>query len=123
MCSSDLSGTWLDLSNVDNQSTRGLLSAAEETDRGSGSHRQERRSTVAPTWPVVRHWLTVGAKSSAVSGVTAIVFVFLIRIAFGINRDAGRVLFGAKGLEMLGWALFGFMTAVQIAAAARRNGR
>jgi serine/threonine protein kinase len=118
------SGPWLDLLNADNQSTRGLLSAVEETDHGSGPQPGRRPR---PAFPVSLaagwRWAEMLGKSAVVAAVTGGMFALLMRLVFGIDRQAAYGLFGGRGPALLGWAAFGLMLAAQIIAAVGRRGR
>jgi eukaryotic-like serine/threonine-protein kinase len=117
------SSLWQDLSQADHQSTRGLVSAAEETDRDGGERTGKR-------WPRMPTPLTTGlqrmkfpARSIAVAAVTAVVFTLLMRMVGGIDPDAADGLFGGGVLNALGWGVFGVMMAVQWIAAMGRAER
>ena len=118
------SSPWQDLSQADHQSTRGLLSEAEETDRDNGL----RVGRHTPTWqpPMLAaswRWGRVLARSIAVAAVTALVFAVLMRMVFGIDREAADGLFGGTGIQVLSWAAFGLMMAAQMIAEVGRGGR
>ncbi|MFM7291695.1 MAG: serine/threonine-protein kinase [Planctomycetia bacterium] len=118
------SSQWLDLLNIDNQSTRGLLSAAEETDRGSGPlPMAPPRPLVAGRLAATRRWAMVMARSVAVATVTAVVFMLVMRMVFGIDRPTADAVFGPRGLTWLGWVAFGLMLAAQLMAEAGRRAR
>jgi serine/threonine protein kinase len=118
------SSLWQDLSQADQQSTRGLLSAVEETDRDGGER------TGKELWPAVPQplaeawrWMVVVSRRIAVAAVTAVVFTMLMRMVGGIDPDAADGLLGGGVLAALGWGAFGVMLVVQWIAAAGRADR
>jgi serine/threonine protein kinase len=118
------SGPWLDLLNADNASTRGLLSAVEETDHGSGPQpgRRPHPAFAAPLGMGWR-WARVLARSVAVAAVTAVAFALVMWLVFGIDRQTSVSLFGVRAPAVLGWAAFGLMMAAQIIAEVGRDRR
>jgi hypothetical protein len=115
---------WQEQTQTDQQSTRGLLSETEDTDRDGGV------GTGKELWPVVprppaKGWrrTKVVARSVAVATVTAVVFTMLMRIVGGINPDAADGLLGGGVLAALGWGAFGVMLVVQWIAAMGRPER
>jgi serine/threonine protein kinase len=118
------SSQWLDLLNADNQSTRGMLSTSEETDRGNEQLPEARpRPLVAARLAASWRWAMVTARSVAVATVTAVVFMLVMRMVFGIDRSTANAVFGPRGLVWLGWVAFGLMLAAQLMAAAGRRSR
>jgi eukaryotic-like serine/threonine-protein kinase len=118
------SSLWQEQTQTDQQSTRGLLSETEDTDRDGGV------GTGKELWPVVprppaKGWrrTKVVARSVAVATVTAVVFTMLMRIVGGINPDAADGLLGGGVLAALGWGAFGVMLVVQWIAAMGRPER
>jgi hypothetical protein len=65
----------------------------------------------------------VTARSVAVATVTAVVFMLVMRMVFGIDRSTANAVFGPRGLVWLGWVAFGLMLAAQLMAAAGRRSR
>ena len=115
------SSTWQDLLPSEQQSTRGILSALEDTDRDSGTRTRKSWWPAAPAL-LARGWRGAAfvARSIAVAAVTAGVFTMLMRMVRGIDPDAAGGLLGGGTIDVLGWAAFGVMMAVQWIAAAGR---
>ena len=118
------SSQWQDLSHADNPSTRGLLSAAEETDRGSGRPTvlPWRRAVLGPL-SAVWTWGRFVGRSLAVAAVAAVVFTMLVRIVWSIAPAAAGGLLGKGSVDVLGWAVFGLAVVVQIILALGRSAR
>jgi serine/threonine protein kinase len=119
------SSLWQDLSLADQQSTRGLLSPTEETDRDSGVRtvKEPRPAVPTPLTTVLAAGLQrmkFAARSIAVAALTAVVFTVLMRMVGGIDPDAADGLFGGGVLNALGGAVFGVMLVVQWIAAMGR---
>jgi len=123
-----------ELSVSGNQSTRGLLSEAEETDRES------ERLADSPSMPQVAvlevsgpvsgpgvsgpgvsaggQWLWIVARSVFVATVAALILAVLSRSVLGV--DPAGVDGGIRGIlpTVLGWAVFGLLLVVQLILAA-----
>jgi serine/threonine protein kinase len=118
------SSLWQEQSQADQQSTRGLLSATEDTDRDGGVGTGKELWPVVPR-PLAKGWRTTKfvARSVAVATVTAVAFTMLMRIVGGIDPDAADGLLGGGVLAALGWGAFGVMLVVQWIAAMGRPER
>ena len=100
-----------------NPSTRGLLSESEETDRAGELQPQ------GEPLPAAGGWGWVIGRSLAGAAVAALVVVALVRLSFAFDKQqTGGVLSGGA-LQVIGWATFGLLTAIQLILAAGRERR
>jgi serine/threonine protein kinase len=97
-----------------NPSTRGLLSASEDTDRAS-----EPQPDDTPL-PAEVDWGRILGRSVGVAGVAAMVVVAALRLSFGFDKQPGAGLFGGGALQVIGWATFGLVMAIQLILALGR---
>ena len=111
------SSQWQDLSHVDNQSTRGLLSESEET-----HHVVELPPGAAPR-PAGLGWWNMAVRSVVVAAVAAVVAVSLLRMAFGVERAPAGGTLGGGAVRVIGWAVFGLVVALQWIMAIGRGSR
>lgn len=120
----------IELSASGNQSTRGLLSDAAETDREG-----ERRADSLAIPPIVvsgvaglgaagpetsagGQWMWILARSVFVATVAALILAVLSRSILGVNPAGGNN--GIRGVlpTVVGWAVFGLVLVVQLIRAA-----
>jgi eukaryotic-like serine/threonine-protein kinase len=97
-----------------NPSTRGLLSESEETDR-AGELLPE-----GEPLPTEAGWGWVLGRSVVVAAVTALGVVTLVRMVAIDEQQTGGMLGGAA-LQVIGWATFGLLMAIQLILAAGRE--
>jgi serine/threonine protein kinase len=120
----------IELSVSGNQSTRGLLSEAEETDR-EGEKWADSLSVppfvvsgvtgLGMSGPEVAaggRWLWILARSVFVATVAALILAVLSRLVLGVDPAGGNN--GIKGVlpAVVGWAVFGLVLVVQLILAA-----
>ena len=98
-----------------NQSTRGLLSESEETDRVG-----EMQPDVEQL-PADAGWGRVLGRSVVVAAVVAVVVVSIIRASLGVNRPLGGGMLGGAAIPVIGWSVFGLLVAVQLLVASGRD--
>jgi len=120
----------IELSVSGNQSTRGLLSEAEETDREG-----EKRADSLSVPPVVVSemsgpgmsgpevatgvpWLWILARSVFVATVTALILAVLSRLVLGVDSAGGNGGIRRVLPAVVGWAAFGLVLVVQLILAA-----
>ena len=98
-----------------NPSTRGLLSENEETDRAG-----ELQPQGEPV-PAAAGWGWVLGRSVAVAAVAAIVVVALVRLSFAFDKQQSGTMLSGGALQLIGWATFGLLMAIQLILAAGRE--
>ena len=103
-----------DSSRAANPSTRGLLSESEETDR-AGELQPE-----GEPLPAEAGWGWLLGRSVVVAAVTALGVVALVRMVAFDRQQTGGMLGGAA-LQVIGWATFGLLMAIQFILAAGRE--
>ena len=94
-----------------NPSTRGLLSESEETDR-AGELQPE-----GEPLPAEAGWGWLFGRSVVVAAVTALGVVALVRMVAFDEQQTGGML-GGGALQVIGWATFGLLMAIQLILAA-----
>jgi hypothetical protein len=97
-----------------NPSTRGLLSESEETDRAGELQPEGEPLPAEAGWG----WLLV--RSVVVAAVTALGVVALVRMVASDGQQTGGMLGGAA-LQVIGWATFGLLMAIQLILAAGQD--
>jgi eukaryotic-like serine/threonine-protein kinase len=97
-----------------NPSTRGLLSESEETDRAGESQPEGEPLPTEAGWG----WLLV--RSVVVAAVTALGVVALMRMFAFDEQQTGGML-GGGALQVIGWATFGLLMAIQLILAAGQD--
>lgn len=97
-----------------NPSTRGLLSESEETDR-AGELQPE-----GEPLPAEAGWGWLLGRSVVVAAVTALGVVALVRMVAFDRQQTGGML-GGGALQVVGWATFGLLMAIQLILAAGRE--
>ena len=98
-----------------NPTTRGLLSESEETDRAGELQPQ------GEPLPAAAGWGWVIGRSVVVAAVAAVVIVALVRLSYAFDKQqTGGVLSGGA-LQVIGFAAFGLVLAIQLILAAGRE--
>jgi eukaryotic-like serine/threonine-protein kinase len=97
-----------------NPSTRGLLSESEETDRAGELQPEGEPLPTEAGWG----WLLV--RSVVVAAVTALGAVALVRMVAFDEQQTGGML-GGGALQVIGWATFGLLMAIQLILAAGQD--
>jgi serine/threonine protein kinase len=97
-----------------NPSTRGLLSESEETDR-AGELQPE-----GEPLPAEAGWGWLLGRSVVVAAVTALGVVALVRMVASDEQQTGGML-GGGALQVIGWATFGLLMAIQLILAAGQD--
>jgi serine/threonine protein kinase len=97
-----------------NPSTRGLLSESEETDR-AGELQPE-----GEPLPSEAGWGWLLGRSVVVAAVAALGVVSLVRMVAFDEQQAGGML-GGGALQVIGWATFGLLMAIQLILAAGQD--
>lgn len=120
----------IELSASGNQSTRGLLSDAEETDR-EGEKRADSPSTppivvsgaaglgaAGPETSAGGQWMWILARSVFVATVAALILAVLSRSILGFDTAGGNDRIRGVLPTVVGWAVFGLVLVVQLILAA-----
>jgi serine/threonine protein kinase len=89
-----------------NPSTRGLLSESEETDRAG--EMQPDGTPLPAVW-----WWVLG-RSLVVAAVAALVVVAILRMFFAFDSQQAGGPLGGGALQVIGWATFGLLMAIQL---------
>jgi hypothetical protein len=97
-----------------NPSTRGLLSESEETDRAGELQPEGEPQPAEAGWG----WLL--GRSVVVAAVTALGAVALVRMVASDEQQTGGML-GGGALQVIGWATFGLLMAIQLILAAGQD--
>ena len=98
-----------------NSSTRGLLSESEENDRAGELQPQ------GEPLPAAGGWGWVIGRSVAVAAVAALVVVMLLRMSFAVDKQQTGGMLSGNALQVIGWATFGLLMAIQLILAAGRE--
>jgi serine/threonine protein kinase len=111
-----------ELSVVEHQSTRGLLSEAEETDRGSGPHADSQSSPLSSTRAAAdAGWGRLLVRKGMVAAAAAAILALVVWMVFGEDQQGGS---GGELPVVVGVAAFFLILVVQfILAAVRVAGR
>jgi serine/threonine protein kinase len=91
-----------------NPSTRGLLSASEDTDRASEMQPEDK------PLPAEVDWGRILGRSVGVASVAALIVVSALRLSVGFDKQPGAGLLGGGALQVIGWATFGLVMAIQL---------
>jgi len=110
----------IELSLSGNQSTRGLLSEAEETDRGGESWADSLsiHPVAVPEAAAGGRWLWILARSVFVATVAALILAVLSRSVLGVDPAGGNDRIKGVLPAVVGWAVFGLVLVLQLIRAA-----
>lgn len=107
-----------ELSVVEHQSTRGLLSEAEETDRGSGPHTDSKSVSLPTTFAAeAAGWGRLLVWRGMLAAAAAAILGLVVWMVFGGGQQGGG---GVELPVVVGVAAFGLMLVVQLILAAVR---